>query len=155
MIFWDRKSQNWFFFNFFITKTYYFISNIDDDFYEHSFEVYNISLGQKLTILEFSPKIFSFWPRSLLKPPEAKLWASVTSLRSQILAEDVSFHMRYCMLDWDENWSIQRPLSLSGSFWPPPRLLNWPKSPHWLGLISKIMVKLLHILVIQSLNKIA
>ena len=60
---------------------------------------------------------FSFWPRSLSKPPEAKLWASVTSLRSQILAEDVSFHMRYCLLSWDKNWSIQRPLSLSGSFW--------------------------------------
>ena len=26
------------------------------------------------------------------------------------------------------------PLSLSGHFWTPPRLLNWPKSPHRLGL---------------------
>ena len=32
---------------------------------------------------------------------------------SQILAEDVSFHMKYCLLSWDENWGIQRPLSLS------------------------------------------
>ena len=31
---------------------------MNDDFYEDSFEVYNIFLGQKLTILEFSPKIF-------------------------------------------------------------------------------------------------
>ena len=31
---------------------------MNDDFYEDSFEVYNIFLGQKLTILEFSPKNF-------------------------------------------------------------------------------------------------
>ena len=31
---------------------------MNDDFYNDSFEVYNIFLGQKLTILEFSPKIF-------------------------------------------------------------------------------------------------
>jgi hypothetical protein len=31
---------------------------MNDDFYEDFFEVYNIFLGQKLTILEFSPKIF-------------------------------------------------------------------------------------------------
>ena len=29
-----------------------------DDFYDDSFYVYNIFLGQKLTILEFLPKIF-------------------------------------------------------------------------------------------------
>ena len=56
-------------------------------------------------------------------------------MRSQILAKYVSFYMRYCLLSLDENWSIQRPLSLSGPFWTPPRLLNWPKSPHRLGLI--------------------
>ena len=59
-----------------------------------------------------------------------------TSQMSQILAEDASFHMKYCLLIWDENWSIQRPLSLSGSFWPHPGLLFWPKRRHWLGLTS-------------------
>ena len=55
-------------------------------------------------------------------------------MRSQILAEDASFHMKQCLFDQYQNWSVQRPLSLSGSFWPPPRILNRPKSPHWLGL---------------------
>ena len=31
---------------------------MNDDFYEDSFEVYNIFLDQKLTILEFTAKIF-------------------------------------------------------------------------------------------------
>ena len=58
MIFWDRKSQNRFFFNYFITKSSNFISNINDDFDEASFEVYYVSVSQKLVILGFSPQIF-------------------------------------------------------------------------------------------------
>ena len=58
MIFWDRKSQNRFFFYFFVTKTTNFISNMNEDFYKDSFEVYNTSVRQKLVILGFSPKIF-------------------------------------------------------------------------------------------------
>ena len=57
-IFWDQKSQNRFFSNFFITKSSNFISNMNDDFYEASFEVYYIFVRQKLAILGFSPKIF-------------------------------------------------------------------------------------------------
>ena len=48
-------------------------------------EVYNIFLGQKLTILEFHLRFF----------PEAKLWALVTSLRSQIFAEYFCFYDMY------------------------------------------------------------
>ena len=58
MIFWDQKSQNQLFFNFFISKSSNFISNMNDDFYEASFEVYYISVRQKLVILGFSHKIF-------------------------------------------------------------------------------------------------
>ena len=46
-----------FFFNFVITKVY-FVSNLNDDFHEASFEVYYISVSQKLGILGFSPQIF-------------------------------------------------------------------------------------------------
>ena len=45
----------------------------------------------------------------------------------QILAEDVSFHMRYCLLSLDKNWSIQS-------------VLNWPKSLHRLGLKCTLFV---------------
>ena len=30
----------------------------------------------------------------------------------------------------------------SGSFWPPPPILNWPKSPHQLGLKTSIYLSL-------------
>jgi hypothetical protein len=47
-----------FFFNFFIAKSSNFISNMNDNFYEASFEVYYSFVRQKLAILGFSPKIF-------------------------------------------------------------------------------------------------
>ena len=103
------------FFNFFITQSSNFIFKLNDNFFWGFFLVNYNFVSQKLMILEFLSKIFSLWPRSLWKPPEANLCASVTSLRSQILAEDVSFHLRYCLLRLDKNWSIQWPLSLSGS----------------------------------------
>ena len=46
------------FFFFFVTKTSIFISNMNDNFYNDSCEVYNISVRQELAILGFSPKIF-------------------------------------------------------------------------------------------------
>ena len=63
-------------------------------------------------------------PWSLPIPPEAKVWASATSMRSQILAGDVSFHIKHYLLDQFQNWSFQRPLSLVGSFWTPPASLT-------------------------------
>ena len=98
MIFWDRKSQNRFFFNFFITKSPKFISNINNNFSQLSFEVYNICVAQKLRISEFLNDFFSpgTWP--LRRPPEAAISTSATSIGYQILAKDLSFHMRLCLL---------------------------------------------------------
>ena len=56
--FWSENREIDFFFNFFITKVSYFVSNLNDDFHEASFEVYYISVSQKLAILGFSPQIF-------------------------------------------------------------------------------------------------
>ena len=56
--FFGAKIAKSIFLNFFITKVSYFISNMNDDFHEASFEVYYISVSQKLTILGFSPQIF-------------------------------------------------------------------------------------------------
>ena len=39
LIFWDRKSRNWLFFNFFRTKVSNFVSNLNDDCSQLSFEV--------------------------------------------------------------------------------------------------------------------
>ena len=82
------------FFNFFI-KTSNFISNLNDDCSQLFFEVYNVA--QKLQISEF---LINFlpgpWP--LRRPPEAPISTSTTSIGYHILAKDLSFHMRYCLL---------------------------------------------------------
>jgi hypothetical protein len=98
MIFWDRKSQNHFFFNFFITKSPNFISNLNDDCSQLSFEVYNVCVAQKLRISEFLIEFFSPGPWPLRRPPEAAISTSATSIGYQILAQDLSFHMRLCLL---------------------------------------------------------
>ena len=46
------------FFQFFIAKGSYIVSKPNDDFHEASFEVYYISVSQKLAILGISPQIF-------------------------------------------------------------------------------------------------
>ena len=48
------------FFNYFTAKGSYIVSKPNDDFHEASFEVYYVSVSQKLGILGFSPQIFSF-----------------------------------------------------------------------------------------------
>ena len=131
-IFLERKSRNQLFFNFFIAKGSYIISKPNDDFHEASFEVYYVSVSQKLGILGFSPQIFSFWPQSLLIQPEAKVWASATSMRSQILA---FIWGTVCWVWMKIEASRDHYLSV-GTFspTPTPRILNRPKSPHRLGL---------------------
>ena len=98
MIFWDRKPQNRFFFNFFITKSSNFISNLNDDCFQLSFEVYNVCVAQKLQISEFLIKLFLPGPWPLWGPPEARISTSATSIGYQILGKVLSFHMRYCLL---------------------------------------------------------
>merc|ERR1712051_702557 len=49
------------FFNIFKTKSLNFISNLNDDCSQLSFEVYNICVAQKLWILEFLIEIFLAW----------------------------------------------------------------------------------------------
>ena len=67
--------------DFFNAKFYHLISNLNGNFNEAFFEVYCISVSQKLTILELPPKIFFNLALAKLKPPETKLLASATSLR--------------------------------------------------------------------------
>jgi len=50
-----------FFFNFFITKFPNFISNLNEDCFQLSFEVYNVCVAQKLRISEFLIEFFSAW----------------------------------------------------------------------------------------------
>ena len=127
MIFWDRKSQNRFFFNFFITKSPKFISNINNNFSQLSFEVYNICVAQKLRISEFLNNFFSpgTWP--LRRPPEAAISTSATSIGYQILVKYVSFHMRYCLLVWSENGEWLDYVSQNGWIPPPPGIWKTKK----------------------------
>jgi hypothetical protein len=83
------------FFNFFSTKVSDFVSNLNDDCSQLSFEVYNVFVAKKLRISEFLIDFFSSGPWPLWRPPEA---ATLTSIGYQILATDLSFHMKYCLL---------------------------------------------------------
>ena len=51
-IFWDQKTPNWLFFNFFKTKVSNFVLNNNDDCSQLSFEVYYVFVAQKLKILK-------------------------------------------------------------------------------------------------------
>ena len=75
-----------------------FISNINYNFFQLSFEVYNICVAQKLGISEFLNDFVSpgTWP--LRWPPEAAIATSATSIGYHILAKDLSFYMRLCLL---------------------------------------------------------
>jgi hypothetical protein len=106
MIFWDRKSQNRFVFNFFITKSPNFISNLNDDCSQLSFEVYYVFVAQKLKILENVKHFFAPGPWPLRQPPEALILTSATSIGSQILAEDTSFYMKYCLWTKMKIWKL-------------------------------------------------
>ena len=86
------------FFNFFIAKFSNFISNLNDYCSQLSFEVYNVFVAKKLRISEFFIEFFSSGPWPLPRPLEAAISTSATSIGYQILAEYVSFHMRYCLL---------------------------------------------------------
>ena len=98
MIFWDQKSQNRFFFNFFITKSPNFISNLIQDCSQLSFEVFSVCVAQKFVDFRIFDQIFLLGPWSLQRPPEAAISTSATSIGYQILAKDLSFYMRYCLL---------------------------------------------------------
>ena len=102
-IFLERKSRNRLFFNFFITKVSYFVSNLNDDFHEASFEVYYISVSQKLTILGFSPQIFFI----LTSVTSDTSWGQTMSLSD--LNEVSNFSWR-CQLSYETMfvWSVPK-----------------------------------------------
>ena len=102
-IFLERKSRNWLFFNFFITKVSYFVSNLNDDFHEASFEVYYVSVSQKLGILGFSPQIFFI----LTSVTSDTSWGQTMSLSD--LNEVSNFSWR-CQLSYETMfvWSVPK-----------------------------------------------
>ena len=56
--FWSENWEIHLYSIFFITKVFYFVSYLNEDFHEASFEVYYVSVSQKMVILGFSPQIF-------------------------------------------------------------------------------------------------
>ena len=133
-IFLERKSRNQLFFNFFIAKGSYIVSKPNDDFHEASFEVYYVSVSQKLAILEFSPQIFFI----LTSVTSETSWGQTISLTN---LNEVSNFTRGCQLSYETLFvgsvsKLEPPETTISHrvILDPPRLLNWPKSPHRLGL---------------------
>ena len=86
------------FFNLITVKSPNFISNLNDDCSQLSFEVYNVFVPQKLPISRFLIDFFLSEPWPLRRPPTAAISTSPTSIGYQILAKDLSFLMRLCLL---------------------------------------------------------
>ena len=135
--FFEQKLRKWLFFNFFITKVSYFVSNLYEDFSEASFEVYYISVSQKLAILGFSHQIFFI----LTSVTSETSWGQSMSLSD--LNEVSNFSWR-CQLSYETLlvWSVPKlecpdTVICHRDTLTPPRILNWPKSPHHLGLKSQ------------------
>ena len=122
------------FFNFFIAIDSYIVSKPNDDFHEASFEVYYVSVSQKLGILGFSPQIFFI----LTSVTSDTSWGQSMSLSN---LNEVSNFSWGCQLSY-ETLSVRSVSKLElpettishRVILDPPRLLNWPKSPHRLGL---------------------
>ena len=135
----DQKLRNWLFFQFFNTNVSDFVSNINNDCSQLSFEVYNVFVAQKLQILEIFIDYLSSGPWPLWRPPEVAISTSATSTGCQILAEYHSFYMWHCLLVWNE---IGEALYYVFPKWvdsPSPHVFNWPKSPRLLGFVQFII----------------
>ena len=71
------------------------------------FEVYYVFVAQKLKILENVKQFFLAWTLATsATSQEAQVLTSATSIVSQILAEDTSFHMKYCFLTKVKIWQL-------------------------------------------------
>ena len=129
-----KITKSTFFFNFFIAKGSYIVSKPNDDFHEASFEVYYVSVSQKLGILGFSPQIFFI----LTSVTSDTSWGQSMSLSN--LNEVSNFSWR-CQLSYEVlfvefGWKLKHPETAIShrALLDHPRILNWPKSPHRLGL---------------------
>ena len=107
---------------------------MNDNFYEASFEVYYISVRQQLVILGFSHKIFLI----LTSVNSETSWGQTMGFSD--LSEVSNFSWRcqllYGVLFVELGWKLKHPETAitQRSLLDTPRILNWPKSPHRLGL---------------------
>ena len=85
------------FFNFFITKSSNFISNMNDDFYEASFEVYYIFVRQKLAILGFSPKIFFILTSAVTQTLQESIYLHGVGVKCLLLLPLFQFLFIHCL----------------------------------------------------------
>ena len=112
----------------FCWKFYFFYLNLNCTCSQLSFEVYNVCVAQKLRISEFLINFLSpgTWP--LRRPPEAAISTSATSIGYQILAKDLSFHMRHCLFLQNEIGRNYITFSQNGRIPPPSGYLENQKA---------------------------
>ena len=134
----EQKSRNRFFFTFFITKVSYFVSNMNDDFHEASFEVYYVSVSQKLVILEFSPQFFFI----LTSVTSDTSWGQSMSLSDLYEVSNFSWiwQLSYEVLfvEFGCKWKHPETTFSQWAILDLPCPLNWPKNPHRLGLNYRV-----------------
>ena len=78
------------------------------------------------------------WP--LWRPPEAAISTSATSIGYQILGEYLSFHMRYCLLLWNEIGRSYTTFFQNGWIPPPPCIWKTKKPMSFRVKTTKFLV---------------
>ena len=110
---------------------------MNDDFHEASFEVYYLSVRQKLVILGFLPKIFF----ALTLVTSETSWGQTMSFSDLSEVSNFSWRLQllYEVLFVELEWKVKHPETpiSQRTLLDHPCLLNWPKSPHRLGLNRK------------------
>ena len=137
MIFWDRKSQNRFFFNFFISKSPNFISNLNEDCSQLSFEVYNVCVAQNLRISEFLIEFFFAWTLATSATSRGRNFnlSNLNRVSNFSSRPKLSYETLFVAQKW--NWEeLDYVFSIRAES-APPRVSRRPKSPGLLGLICK------------------
>ena len=97
-------------------------------------EVYYIFVRQKLVILGFSPKIFFI----LTSVTSETFWGQTMSFSDLTKVSNFSWRCQLSneVLFVELGWKYEHPETAISRqvILTPPRILNWPKSPHRLGL---------------------
>ena len=77
-----------------------FYTKVPKFYFKSEWQLFSAFFWGVLCFCSFKIEDFSAmpWPRPLWRPPEAAISTSATSIGYQILAKDLSFHMRLCLL---------------------------------------------------------
>ena len=126
-----------FFFNFFISKSPNFISNLNEDCSQLSFEVYNVCVAQNLRISEFLIEFFFAWTLATSATSRGRNFnlSNLNRVSNFSSRPKLSYETLFVAQKW--NWEeLDYVFSIRAES-APPRVSRRPKSPGLLGLMIR------------------